>query len=293
LVLELSRCTDHGAGEHHGHATTARPCAREPVLRILVRDRDLARIDSELLAYGLGHDRLRTVAPEWREHRDDELAGRPETQPHALRRRREPGALVPEPELGRPVDAPLLGGRKADADVAALFARVGLHASKPGIVRHLDRLLEDRGVIAAVVDVSAWRLEREEIGFDEVLPSDLHRVDAQLLRGAVHEALETEIAGIGAGSAEDALLALVGQHALNGVFEARHPVGAGDLGERVAMRPMAELEVGAVVVEYAHADALEDSVARDGELGLVEAVAREVLGGEEIVDTVLHELDRA
>jgi len=94
----------------------------------------------------------------------------------------------------------------------------------------------------------------------------------------------------GAGAAEHPLLAFVGQDALHRVLEAPHSVRPGHLGERVAVRAVAELEVRAVVVHDLDADALEDAVLGDGQLGVVEAVTRQVFGGDEVVDAVLHEL---
>src|SRR4026208_952985 len=69
--------------------------------------------------------------------------------------------------------------------------------------------------------------------------------------------------------------------------------GPGGLGERVAVGAVAELEVGAVVVDHLDAQPGEDAVGGHRPPDVVVAVAREVLAGREVVDAVLHELHGA
>src|SRR5262249_43704684 len=156
-------------------------------------DGDLRRIDAELLGHRLRNNRLGTIAPEGREHRHDELAGGPQAQTHALRDGGEPRRVVPEPEFSGPVDAALLGGGEANAEIASLLSRLRLHAAKPGVARRLERLVKDRGVIAAIINVSAWGLEGKTVGSDEVPATDLDGVDPERLGGGVHEALQAEV----------------------------------------------------------------------------------------------------
>src|SRR5262249_38650293 len=112
-------------------------------------------------------------------------------------------------------------------------------------------------------DVSARCLEGKTVRLDEIPATDLDGIDPERLSRGIDQTLQAEVGGIGPGAAEDTLLALVGQHALHGVLEAPHAVRPGDLGTRIAMGRMAELEIGTVIVHDSDANALEDAVLGD------------------------------
>ena len=157
--------------------------------------------------------------------------------------------VVEEPPLGRVVARALLAARQADADVAALRARLLLLGAPAVDVGERERRSSTRLVVAAVVRVAGRDLVRELLGPDEVPPPDLGALEPELVRGGVDEPLEDEVAGVGARPAEEALLDLVRQHALDPVAQAADPVRAGRLRQRVAVLAVGELEVGAVVVD--------------------------------------------
>ena len=76
LVAHLPGRAADRAGEHHRQPRAARPGARQPVRRRVVGDRDVGRLDLQLVGHELGDDGLGRVAPERREHRHADAAGR-------------------------------------------------------------------------------------------------------------------------------------------------------------------------------------------------------------------------
>ena len=180
LALDVGRGPRDCPGDHHRVAAAAGPRPHQSLVGVGVGDLDVRRVDRELLGHDLGCHRLRTVAPERRIERHKRFARRVDLDVHALGRagQREARLMVPEPELGRAEDAALLATRQADADVAALLARLGLPTAPSVVVGHLQRFVQHRPVIPAVVDVAGRDLVGELLGLDEVLPPDFHRADA-------------------------------------------------------------------------------------------------------------------
>ena len=68
--------------------------------------------------------------------------------------------------------------------------RAGLLGPQLVVAEQLHRLVGGRLVVAGVVRQPADRGERELLVLDPVAPADLHRVDAELDRELVHDALD-------------------------------------------------------------------------------------------------------
>ena len=206
----------------------------------------------------------------------------------------KPGVLVrvPHPELGGAEDAPLLAGGDADADVAAFLARLGLLLAPAVVIDHAERLVEHGLIVAAVVHVAGRHDVGELVLLDQVQPTHLHRVDAELLASRVDQALDHEIADLGAEAAIGPLLALVGEHGGEIDLDAVDLVGAGHLRHGVAVLADAVLEVGAVVVDHLEPHAQHRAVALQRELGVVEAVGPVGVAARHVVDAVFQILDR-
>ena len=160
------------------------------------------------------------------------------------------------------------------------------------VVHHLQRLVEHRLVVAAVVDVAGRDLVGELVGPDEVLAANLRRVHSEFLGRGIDHALQHEVGDLGAEPPVRALLALVGQHRGQGDLSAPDPVGAGELGRRVAVVAHPELEIGAVVVDHLHPEARDGAVVHDRDLHVVDAVRPVVVAARDVVDAVLEVLDR-
>src|SRR5262249_27031501 len=142
------------------------------------------------------------------------------------------GRLVPLPvrarardrrDLARPfhLDAATLPPERARLDVRAEPDAHDLATGAPGrllaaqavVVGGGEGALQDKRVVAGVVDLAGGRLEWEAVGGDEVAPADLRGVESQRARRRVHEALDDEaglraprpaIGGYGGGGGEGA-----------------------------------------------------------------------------------------
>ena len=294
LLLEFSRGPGHGAGEHHRQAAAAGAGGRQGAERVLVEHADRGRVDAELLGQDLRHDGLRTVPPERGAERHGELTALSDADGDPLGggRHREARLLVPEPELGRAVDAALLAGREADPDVTPRGAEARLLLPPAVEVDHLEGEVEDAGIVAAVVVVAGRDLVGELLRPDQVLPPHVDGRHPELPRRGVDQRLEHPVVHLRAGPAVDHLLTLVGQHGLERDLHAPDGVGPRHLREVVPVRGLAELEVGAVVVDHVDPQAQEAAVRRDRQFGVVDPVRGVTVGGRQVVDPVLHELHR-
>ena len=123
-------------------------------------------------------------------------------------------------------------GEAADADAhqLAALALLGLLPAQAGVVDHVHRLLERRGVVARVVRPAGRRLVRELLGLDEVLHPQLGRVLADVVGEDVDHPLDgvdrlghPERAAVG-----DAAGRLVGVDAVDLDERVREVVRAGD-----------------------------------------------------------------
>jgi hypothetical protein len=79
---------------------------------------------------------------------------------------------------------------EADPDQPALLERLGLLLAELVVAELAQRELERLGVVARVVDETRRRLVGELLRLDEVLPPQLGRVDAELVRRVLDEALD-------------------------------------------------------------------------------------------------------
>ena len=185
-----------------------------------------------------------------------------------------------------------LRGDDADADVATFRAQPVSLGDPVVVVRQLEDLLQHGLVVAAVVDVPGRRPVGELVGADEVLAADLDAVHAELAGRHVDEPLQHPVRALGAEAAVRPLLVLVGEDGRQRVLHVLDAVGPDDLGERVAVRARAELEVCAVVVDAADAQRAERAVVVEGELGVVPAIGAGVVVVRDVRDAVLDVLHR-
>jgi hypothetical protein len=115
-------------------------------------------------------------------------------------------------------------GRQPDAAQLAGLLRGGAARRKTVIVGKLERLVERRPVIAAVIEQRHRGLVGEGVGLDEVAPPQSRCADAELPPGRLHEALDH----IGGFRAPRAALGIdgagVGEHALDRAVDGRDDV---------------------------------------------------------------------
>ena len=121
-------------------------------------------------------------------------------------------------------------GREADAHQLAASALLGLLLQQRLVADRLERLVERLVIVAAVVGESECGAVGELLFLHEVLPPQLHRVDAELVGKDVHRALD-RVTGFGhaeraaIGDASRRLVREVGVHL--GVRDG-HVVAAGN-----------------------------------------------------------------
>ena len=187
----------------------------------------------------------------------------------------------------------------ADADVAALRAQPRLLLGEEApVADHLERLVEDRLVIAAVVGerrkvlIDDLVVVGERIGRDEIAPADFGAVDAKFVRGDVEQPLDDEHAVLAAGAAIRRDDRLVGEDRREGAVVVRHHIGPEQRALAVDRHRQPIRIVGAGVVQEHVLDAEDAAVARKRDLGVVGLAA--LLGrGEKMLEPVFDPFDRA
>ena len=80
-------------------------------------------------------------------------------------------------------------GGETDAEIAALLAGLLLLLAEGAVIEALQRLVQRRLVVPAVIEQGDGRLVRELVLGDEVLPPQVQRIHRQLLRGEVDHPL--------------------------------------------------------------------------------------------------------
>src|SRR5205085_9065893 len=118
---------------------------------VAVLDDDVVVGYAQRVGHDLREGRLQALAVRQRAASDDDLAGQvdphvrafPQPGPPALARQADPGARRDAADLDVAADA--------QAQVAALFARLGLLFAEVLIIDHRERAVERRLVVAAVV----------------------------------------------------------------------------------------------------------------------------------------------
>ncbi len=162
-------------------------------------DLDVLHRHAELVRDELGEGRLVALAVAVRAGQDLDVARRVELEsvPTPLAdtaaqladhlRRRQPAGL----DVGR------------EADAAQLAARLGLGAAglEALVVGDLDRLVDDRRVVARIVLQADRRLVREGRRRDEVLPAQLGRIHLQLGGRLADDASRSTIGRLGTSGA--------------------------------------------------------------------------------------------
>ncbi len=81
-------------------------------------------------------------------------------------------------------------GGDADAAQLAVFGRLLPALLEAGVVRRLERHLERREIVAAVVLQSDWRLVGVGVLRHEIAPAQLRRIELHLVRGGLDDALD-------------------------------------------------------------------------------------------------------
>src|ERR1051326_6961929 len=172
----LDRERDRAAA-HDGAAAAERADALLDRHRVAVADRHVLHADAHLIRNHLREDAFVPLAVRARTRQHGDLAGALDAHRAAL----EASAAARLDER-----------RDADAgELAALARRVAL-GDEPVVVGELYRLVERFFIVAGIVLDAGRRLIRKLFGSDEVLPPDLHPIDAQIARGLVDQPLDIE-----------------------------------------------------------------------------------------------------
>ena len=249
-----------------------------------VHHRDAAIVDAEGGSADLRHSGLEPLP-----HRG--AAG--DDFDRAVRVHRDSGAV------GRAAPAFLEEGRDAGADQLARSSAAGETGTEVVPAHRVQRLPEQQRIVAAV------EVERLGIGLvvgdgagqlfggNQVAPADLDRIDAEAVRGGVHQPLADEARLEPPGRAVGRGGRLVGQADVAGRPERRHPVEAGQRAHRAVghAHPVGP-EIGALVVPDLGLQGEDASLGVDGEAGLVALLAA-LVGGHKVFLAVLDPLDRA
>jgi hypothetical protein len=246
-----------------------------------VHDRDGFRGHPELIGAHLGQRGGDSLPDRGHARVNDDVAGRVDL--HAR--------VLPRAEAGL-----LQHAAHADADVAALPPRLGLGGTRLVIAGDLQRLIERRPVVAAVVDVLlGQRGAADLVGHlgrrDEVAPSQLDGVDAEPGRGHVEQALAHERPLVAPGPPIGSGRGLVGEHAVGHARVVGNPVrpghqGRGQLGHDHPVGADVGAEIGQEVVDEGH----DAPLPIEADLDVVILLAR-VVGGHQVLAAVLDPLD--
>src|SRR4029434_8730192 len=168
---------------------------------------------------------------------------------------------------------------EADADTPRGTGARLLTLSPLVVAQERERALEGRGEVAGVVRDGHTVLVREAGairhlgGAHEVAPADLGRVEAELARADVHQALHDEH-GLGpSGSAIGRVQRLRGDHARADVPVVRHAIRAGQVVHRVRGEPVALPRIGADVGDARRVRVEEAAVAREADAHVVSLLA--------------------
>ena len=186
----------------------------------------------------------------------------------------------------------------ADADMPALRPKARLLFSKKILIAdHLQRLVEDRLVIAAVVR------ERREVLIDdlvvvgkgirrnEIAPADFGAVDLEFVRGDVEQPFDDEHAVLPPGAAIRRDDRFIGEDRGKGAVVVWDDVGAQQRALRIDRHRQSVGIVGAGIVEEHVLDAEDAAVGSERNFGIVRLPA--LLGrGEEVFEPVLDPFDR-
>ena len=174
-----------------------------------------------------------------------------------------------------------------NADAAQLAARLRRRAPclEAGAVGRLQRRVQRRLVVAAVVLQRHRRLVRERVGGNEVLPPQLDAVHAGVVRDHVHQALQQERRLRPAGAAIGVHRHGVGEHRLHLAVDHRGLVNAGQQrGVQIGRHARREGgQIGAHVGQRRDAQRQEIAVRVQRHLGGADMVAAVRVGHEAFV----------
>ena len=148
-------------------------------------------------------------------------------------------------------------------------------ASKPGIIGGLQRHLQGRLVIAAVVLQRDRRLVREGVGRDEIAAAQFGRVDAELVGGEIDDAFQQEGRLRPAGAAIGVDRHGMGEHRLGLDIDRRGRIGAGEQGPVEIGRDAGRegRQIGAHIGDRRHLEREELGVAVERQLDMGDVVA--------------------
>ncbi len=150
------------------------------------------------------------------------------------------------------------------------------------IVREHQRLIEDRGELAAVIDGADRRLVGHRRRRDEVAAAQLGAVDAGDARGLVHRALEHVVRLRPAGAAIGPGRHRIGEDAPRLHGDTRDVVHRREAAREIVGLDMRAVggEIGAHAGEVADAQRQEKALVVERKLGLGDGVARLIVGQE-------------
>ena len=191
----VQRLDDRGAA--HGEAATAVGAhAEQHLAGVAMLDRDVLERDAQLVGHDLRERGLVALAMAVAAGEDGDLAGGMHAHLAGLE---QAGARAQGAGDARWRDAAGLDvGRVAEAALQALGRAGRLARFEAGDVGELDRARHRRLVVAGVVGQADRRRVGE--GLDEVAPAQLGRVDAQLARRGLDDALD-RVGGLGSAGA--------------------------------------------------------------------------------------------
>ena len=214
-----------------------------------------------------------------RKDRGVALPGILHAEPHhqrAVARKRQHGAF------GRRAARMLEQAADAEAAIFAAPRRLAAALLEAVVVGKLQRLVEHRLEIAAVIGGADRGLVRHLRFFDQVAPPQLHRIDAGHARRLIDHALEHVACLRPPGAAIGRGRQRVGEDALGRYVDQLDVVHARQAAGEIPRRNIGadRAHIGAEIADVAHAQRQKFSLLVERELGLGVNVARLVVGQE-------------
>ena len=179
---------------------------------------------------------------------------------------------------------------ETDADVSALFAQSLLFGTEIGVIDLLNCLVQRLVVVTAIVLRTSKSIEWKLIGLNEVLATDIYRIQSRFTGQQIHNALDVECGFWSAGTAIGPVGASVGVHREHVVIDGWDIVASGGHDER----GVAEIEAlwpCSCIHQNPTAESRDFAILSHGRLNFGDLISA-VAAGEHVLGSGLDPLHR-